>query len=136
MLIMENIFQVSHSNTKLKGSTHVLFSKGRGKNLDMFLLRKGNFIMINELRYGQTWKVWPSPFSLSLYSTFKTCTFCILYIWCSLKWKKWRKSSIKNKNTVDSLNIWCRNCLIWINKTTLPLFSICTGSNCWLQYWF
>ena len=37
----------------------------------MFLLTKGNFIMINGFRYGQTWKIWPSPLSLSLYSTFK-----------------------------------------------------------------
>ena len=27
--------------------------------------------MINEFRYGQTWKIRPSPLSLSLYSTFK-----------------------------------------------------------------
>ena len=27
--------------------------------------------MINEFKYGQTWKIWPSPLSLSLYSTFK-----------------------------------------------------------------
>ena len=27
--------------------------------------------MINEFRYGQTWKIWPPPLSLSLYSTFK-----------------------------------------------------------------
>ena len=27
--------------------------------------------MINEFRYGQTWKIWPSPLSLSLYSTSK-----------------------------------------------------------------
>ena len=32
---------------------------------------KGNFIMINKFRYGQTWKILPSPLSLSLYSTFK-----------------------------------------------------------------
>ena len=32
---------------------------------------KGNFVIINELKYGQTWKIWPSPLSLSLYSTFK-----------------------------------------------------------------
>ena len=24
--------------------------------------------MINEFKYGQIWKIWPSPFSLSLYS--------------------------------------------------------------------
>ena len=27
--------------------------------------------MINEFKYGQTWKIWPSTISLSLYSTFK-----------------------------------------------------------------
>ena len=27
--------------------------------------------MINEFKYGQTWKVWSSPLSLSLNSTFK-----------------------------------------------------------------
>ena len=27
-------------------------------------------IMINEFKYGQTWKIWRSPLSLSLYSTF------------------------------------------------------------------
>ena len=37
----------------------------------MFLVRKGNFVMINEFRYGQTQKIWPSPLSLTLYSTFK-----------------------------------------------------------------
>ena len=49
-LMIEN----SLSNTKSKGSAHVLFGEGRGKNLDMFLLRKSNFIMINEFRYGQS----------------------------------------------------------------------------------
>ena len=42
----------SLSNAKSKGSTHVLLGEGRWKNLDMFLLRKVNFIMINEFRYG------------------------------------------------------------------------------------
>ena len=32
---------------------------------------KGNFIMINEIKYDQTWKIWPSSLSLSFYSTFK-----------------------------------------------------------------
>ena len=31
---------------------------------------KGN-LMINEFKYDQSWKIWPSPLSLSLYSTFK-----------------------------------------------------------------
>ena len=39
--------------------------------------------MINEFKYGQTWKIWPSPLSLSLYSTFKignkSCNFIALY---------------------------------------------------------
>ena len=41
----------------------------------MFLLRKSNFIMINELKYGQTWKIAPSSLSLSLYSTFNASAF-------------------------------------------------------------
>ena len=31
---------------------------------------KGNFILIYELKYDQTWKIWPSALSLSLYNTF------------------------------------------------------------------
>ena len=50
---------------------HALLGEGRGKNLGIFLLRKGTFTMINEYRYGQTWKIWPSPLSLPLYSAFK-----------------------------------------------------------------
>ena len=30
--------------------------------------------MINEFKYGQTWKIWPSPLSLSLYSTLNSFT--------------------------------------------------------------
>ena len=36
-------------------------AKKEGKNLDMFLLRKGNRIMIAEFRYGQNWKIWQFP---------------------------------------------------------------------------
>ena len=66
------MFFGSLCNAKSKESAHVLLREGTGKNLDMFLLKKGNFIMINEFRYGQTWKIWPSAPSLSLYSTFKS----------------------------------------------------------------
>ena len=34
--------------------------------------------MINEFKYGQTWKIWPSPLSLSLYNPFKLVESCIL----------------------------------------------------------
>ena len=44
----------SLSNAKLKGSAYVLLGKGKGEKLDMFLLKKGNFIMINKFRYGET----------------------------------------------------------------------------------
>ena len=50
-LTIGNIF-VSYE--KSKGSVHVLLGEGSGKNLEMFLLRKGNFIMINEFKYGKT----------------------------------------------------------------------------------
>ena len=33
--------------------------------------------MINQFKYGQTWKIWPSPFSLSLYITFNLQKFLI-----------------------------------------------------------
>ena len=36
---------------------------------------KGNFIMTNEFKYGQTRKICSSPLSLSLYSTFKSVVF-------------------------------------------------------------
>ena len=36
---------------------------------------KGNFIMINEIKYGQTWTIWPPPLTLSPYSTFKNFIF-------------------------------------------------------------
>ena len=37
---------------------------------------KGNFVMINVFKYGETWtSVWPFPISLSLYSTFKHSIF-------------------------------------------------------------
>ena len=41
---------------------------------------KGNFIMINKFKYGQNWKIWPSPLSWSFYSTFKNCTGSILKV--------------------------------------------------------
>ena len=33
---------------KSEGSTQVFLCEGSGKNLEMFLLKKGNFIMINK----------------------------------------------------------------------------------------
>ena len=65
------------SNAKSKGSTHVLLGKGSGEIWTYSCWEKDNFIMINEFKYGQTWKIWPSPLSLSLYSTFKSliCSF-------------------------------------------------------------
>ena len=59
----------------MKGSTHVLLGKGSGKNLDISYWEKGNFIMINGFKYGQTWKICPSPLSLSFYSTFNVISY-------------------------------------------------------------
>ena len=61
---------------------HACFTwRGKWENLDMFLLRKSNFVMINEFKYGQTWKIWSSPLSLSLYNPFKSefTSACNLY---------------------------------------------------------
>ena len=53
-------------------------------------------------------------------------------IWFSRE--KWKKSSLNNEDAVNSLIIWCRYYWMWINKVTLPVFSVRAGSNCWLQY--
>ena len=79
VLSIQNVFRTSRmaltffgslSNPKSMGSTHVLLGKGSGKIWTYSCWEKGNFIMINELKYGQTWKIWPSLLSLSLYNPF------------------------------------------------------------------
>ena len=52
---------LSSANMKSKGSAHVLHDEGSGKIWTCYCWEKGNFIMINEFKYGQTWKIWPSP---------------------------------------------------------------------------
>ena len=54
-----------------RGEAHMFYlAKEVGKIWRCSCWGKGSFIMINEFKYGQTWKTWPSPLSLSLYSTF------------------------------------------------------------------
>ena len=48
------MFFRSLSNAKSKGRAYVLLGEGSGKNLDKICREKGNFIMINEFKYGQT----------------------------------------------------------------------------------
>ena len=79
MLIIENIFR-SLSNAKSRGSAHVYLARKVGKFWRYSSWEKGNFITINKFKYGQNWKIWPSPLSLSLYSTFKNCTGSILKV--------------------------------------------------------
>ena len=55
----------------MKGSALVLLGEGSGKIWTCTCREKDNFVMINEFKYGQTWKIWPFPLGLSLYSTFK-----------------------------------------------------------------
>ena len=70
MLIIEKNFQVSlYCEIKGKGTCFTCW--GKWENWTFSCWEKGNFIMINEFKYGQTWKICPSPLSLSLYSTFK-----------------------------------------------------------------
>ena len=59
------------SLTRNRREAHVLFGEESGKSWTCSWREKGNFIMINELKYGQTWKIWPSPLSFSLYNPFK-----------------------------------------------------------------
>ena len=57
------------SLTRNQREAHVLLGEGSGEIWTCSCWEKGNFIIINEFKYGQTWKIWPSPLSLSLYST-------------------------------------------------------------------
>ena len=77
-VIIENIFGVSLKprmleslNTKPKGTSLTSLVREVGKIWRYFRWEKGNFILIYEFKYGHTWNIWPSPLSLSLYSTFK-----------------------------------------------------------------
>ena len=68
---------------------------------------KGNFTMTNEFKYGQTWKIWPSPLSLSLYNPFKMFETNMLenFLWMSsaiAKLEVYTNSSLKNQ-------LICRN---------------------------
>ena len=55
------IFFGSLSNVKSKGrAAQVLLGKGSRKIWTCSCWEKSNFIMINEFKYGQTWKTWPS----------------------------------------------------------------------------
>ena len=59
------------SLTRNRREVHMfLLGEGSGKIWTSSCREKGNFIMINEFRYGQTWTTWPSPLSLSLYNPF------------------------------------------------------------------
>ena len=59
-----------------------------GKIWRCLYLEKGN--LISEFKYGQTWKIWPSLLSLSIYSTFKnvekgvrlkTTALLVFFLW-------------------------------------------------------
>ena len=60
------------SLTRNRREAHVLLGEVSGKIWTCSCWEKGNFIMINEFKYGQTWKMWLSRLSLSLYSTFNS----------------------------------------------------------------
>ena len=66
------------SLTRNRGEAHMFYlARKVGKIWRCFCWDKGNFIMINDFKYGETWTFWPSPLSLSLYSTFNTLNkFC------------------------------------------------------------
>ena len=51
------------SHAKSKGSAYVLLGEGTGKIWTCSCWENGNFITINEFKYGQTWIIWLSPFS-------------------------------------------------------------------------
>ena len=63
----------------MKEKAHKPLGEGSRRNLLMLLLRKSNFVLIYEFKYGQNWKNWPSPLSLSLslYKTFNSLFWLI-----------------------------------------------------------
>ena len=68
MLIIQDIFRVS-LYCEIEGKSTFYLAREVGKF--GHVLAEKRYIMINEFKYGQTWKIWSSPLSLSLYSTFK-----------------------------------------------------------------
>ena len=86
----------------------VLLAEGSGKIWACSCWEKGNFIMINEFKCGQTWKIWPSLLSLWLYNPFnpflwykhhypKTSQEYICCNWKSII-SEWSFSEIKKKS--------------------------------------
>ena len=63
-------FSLTHNRREV----HMFYSAREVRKFGHVLVEKkgANFIMINEFKYSQIWKIWPSPLSLWLYSTFKT----------------------------------------------------------------
>ena len=59
------------SLTRNRREAHMFYlAREVGKFGHVLAEKKSNFTMINEFKYGQTWKIWPSPLSLSLYNPF------------------------------------------------------------------
>ena len=85
--LKENIFLVSL--TRNQREVHMFHLTGEAaKILTCSCWEKDNFILISEFKYAQTWKTWPSPLSLSLYSIFNTwfklsstLSHILLFLW-------------------------------------------------------
>ena len=81
-MAVENIFRVSLL-TRNRREAHMFYlARKVGNILRCCCWEKGNFIMIIDFKCGQTWKIRPSPPSLSLYSTFKYSFFVLQYHFC------------------------------------------------------
>ena len=63
-------FSVLSLSREIEGKRTFYLAKEVGKIWRCSCWEKGNFIMINQFKYGQTWTIWHFPLSLSLYSTF------------------------------------------------------------------
>ena len=50
---------------------HIIYMRGNSEKFGDVLAEKK---VTYEFKYGQTWKIWRYPLSLSLYSTFKELT--------------------------------------------------------------
>ena len=134
------IFFGSLSNAKSKGSAHVLLGEESGKIWTCSCWEKGNFIMIIVFKYGQTWKVWLSPLSLSLYNPFKLLCNTMLM---SAIIKRLFTSTLTKVHNYRLMNYRlrkiCQHSVVWLQcaalgyqpsppflclKNTIPLFLV------------
>ena len=100
MLVYFSCFLLSLRERKKLQNFKVLLQEKWYNLAISYQIKKGFRFNINQL-------IWTALHRVVISSVFvKKMRICILHVWCSLKRWKRRKSYIKNKNAVNSLNIY------------------------------